>query len=104
MQPSAERHTLFLACTRPAMFLGAPAEAVALNICGTAFFTMIVGRGNPVYYLIFLGLHVPMVVLANRNANFFQEWRAWWLTFAQAVSDTLFALPIRKEGRIPTSV
>ena len=93
---------LFLACTRPAMKLGAPMEAAYANLFGTVIGGMVLG--SPVWWLLVPVFHVPMVVLANRNPNFFHELRMWFETYGQVIGSVLPALPPASSGRTPTSV
>lgn len=93
---------LFLACTRPAMKLGAPMEAAYANLFCTIIGGMVLG--SPVWWLLVPVFHVPMVVLANRNPNFFHELRMWFETHGQVVGSVLPALPPARTRRTPTSV
>ena len=93
---------LFLACTRPAMKLGAPMEAAYANLFCTIIGGMVLG--SPVWWLLVPVFHVPMVVLANRNPNFFHELRMWFETYGQVIGSVLPALPPAFSGRTPTGV
>ncbi len=66
--------TLFLACTRPAMVLGAPMESVAINIMisATAF---LAGR-SLLYLLIAPALHMVFRAVCRSDPNAFRVlWR-----------------------------
>lgn len=93
---------LFIACTRPAMKMGAPMEAAYANLFGTVIGGMVLG--SPVWWLLVPVVHVPMVLLANRNPNFFHELRMWLATKGQILGAELPALPPAGTGRTPTSV
>lgn len=65
---------LFLACTRPAMVMGAPMEAVGLNliVCATVF----LAAHSPVYLLIAPALHLVCVAICKHDHNAF---RVLWM-------------------------
>ena len=66
--------TLFLACTRPAMFLGVPMEAVGLNIILTAI-AFLAGH-SLLYLLIAPALHLVFQAICKTDHNAF---RVLWL-------------------------
>jgi type IV secretion system protein VirB3 len=66
--------TLFLACTRPAMFLGAPMEAAGVNIILTAI-AFLAGHSF-LYLLIAPALHLAFQAICKSDHNAF---RVLWL-------------------------
>lgn len=70
---------------------GVPADALFGNIMFSAFFGMIMGGGNPLYYLLFFVIHLPLVILADRNPYFAHEWAVWFRTRAAIIGNTLDA-------------
>lgn len=82
--------TLFLACTRPSMRMGVPVEGFFANVVGSTLLAMVIGRGNPAYYLIIVAIHIPLVILSDRNPHFFHEWKVWLLTLGSMVGNVLF--------------
>ena len=65
---------LFLACTRPAMILGAPMEAVGINVILTAI-AFLAGH-SPLYLLIAPVLHLVFQAICKSDHNAF---RVLWL-------------------------
>ena len=65
---------LFLACTRPAMFLGAPMEAMGINIILTAI--AFLGGHSLLYLLIAPALHLVFQAICKSDHNAF---RVLWL-------------------------
>lgn len=65
---------LFLACTRPAMFLGVPMEAMGINIILTAI--AFLGGHSLLYLLIAPALHVVFQAICKSDHNAF---RILWL-------------------------
>jgi len=66
--------TLFLACTRPAMILGVPMEAMGINIILTAI-TFLAGH-SLLYLLIAPALHLVFQAICKSDHNAF---RLLWL-------------------------
>ena len=66
--------TLFLACTRPAMILGVPMEAMGINIILTAI-AFLAGH-SPLYLLIAPALHLVFQAICKSDHNAF---RVLWL-------------------------
>lgn len=66
--------TLFLACTRPAMILGVPMEAMGINVILTAI-TFLAGH-SPLYLLIAPALHLVFQAICKTDHNAF---RLLWL-------------------------
>ena len=73
MSPKVERlaeDTLFLACTRPAMVLGVPMEAMGINlILSTVAF---LGGGSLLYLLIAPVLHLVFQAICKADPNAFR--------------------------------
>jgi type IV secretion system protein VirB3 len=65
---------LFLACTRPAMFLGVPMEAMGINIILTAI--TFLGGHSLLYLLIAPALHLVFQAICKSDHNAF---RVLWL-------------------------
>jgi type IV secretion system protein VirB3 len=66
--------TLFLACTRPAMFLGVPMEAMGINVMLTAI--AFLGGHSLLYLLIAPALHLVFQAICKSDHNAF---RVLWL-------------------------
>lgn len=66
--------TLFLACTRPAMVMGVPMEAVGLNLIVSA--TVFLAAHSPFYLLVAPALHVVFAAVCKHDHNAF---RVLWL-------------------------
>lgn len=66
--------TLFLACTRPAMVMGVPMEAVGLNLILSA--TVFLAAHSPVYLLVAPALHLVFAAVCKSDHNAF---RVLWL-------------------------
>jgi type IV secretion system protein VirB3 len=98
-----QKDTLFLACTRPAMFWGVPFEGFMLNFCLS--FLLGLWLGSPVYWLVGVVIHFPMRILASMDHNFFRVWRLWLETKGSAVGSDLWggsalaAMPARQRRR-----
>jgi type IV secretion system protein VirB3 len=78
MLREAEEHlaedTLFLACTRPAMILGVPMEAMGINIIVTAIIFL---AGHSLLYLLMApALHLVFQAICKSDHNAF---RLLWL-------------------------
>ncbi|KFD27415.1 type IV secretion system protein VirB3 [Sphingobium yanoikuyae] len=67
--------TLFLACTRPAMWQGVPLEAVSINIMATTIVFIVMG--NPLYMLIGVVIHYTLRALVTYDYNMFKTLRLW---------------------------
>jgi type IV secretion system protein VirB3 len=78
MSPDPEERivedVLFLACTRPAMMLGVPMEAMGINIILTAI-AFLAGH-SPFYLLIAPALHLVFRAICKSDHNAF---RVLWL-------------------------
>jgi type IV secretion system protein VirB3 len=84
------RDPLYLACTRPAMKYGVPAEGYALNVGVTWIGGMV--AGSPLYWSLGFVVHFLMRPLANKNPNFFREMRMWFDTKAANAGGSVWAL------------
>lgn len=91
------RDTLYLACTRPAMRWGVPMEGWYINLFGTFLIGMVMG--SPLYWALFVVVHLPMRGLANVNPNFFRELRLWLETKGRNIGGTLAAMPSDRARR-----
>lgn len=69
---------LFLACTRPAMILGVPVEAMGLNLIITG--VIFLAAGSLLYLLIGLGLHLLFRVIVKHDHNAFRVLFMWFET------------------------
>ncbi len=65
-----DEDTLFLACTRPALFLGVPMEAVGLNLMVSA--TAFLGGGSMGYLLAAPALHLVFRAICKADPNAFR--------------------------------
>jgi type IV secretion system protein VirB3 len=74
-QEGLTEDTLFLACTRPAMWQGVPLEAVAIN--GMATGIVFVLMSNPFYLLIGVLIHYTLRALVSHDYNLFNILRLW---------------------------
>jgi type IV secretion system protein VirB3 len=74
-QEGLTEDTLFLACTRPAMWQGVPLEAVAIN--GMATGIIFVLMSNPFYLLIGVVIHYTIRALMSHDYNMFNTLRLW---------------------------
>ncbi len=74
--------TLFLACTRPAMWQGVPVEAACINAMGTVIFFIIMK--NPCYMLIGVVLHYVIRAFISKDYNIFGILRSWMDTKGRA--------------------
>lgn len=93
------RDTLYLACTRPAMRRGVPAEGYWANIGCCTFLGMILNTPGLTEsaFALTVPIHFLLRWQANRNPNFFREWRVWFRTRAASIGGTLWAMPHRPE-------
>ena len=74
--------TLFLACTRPAMWQGVPIEAVCLNVMATTIFFIVMK--NPCYMAIGIVVHYVVRAFISRDYNVFGVLRLWAETKGRA--------------------
>lgn len=74
--------TLFLACTRPAMVLGAPMEAVGINIILTAI-TFLAGRSLGLLFIA-PALHLVFQAICKTDPNAFRVLWLWLQTRGRA--------------------
>ena len=67
--------TLFLACTRPAMFAGVTVEAMGVNVFVTTI--LFLGLGSIFYALIGIVLHGLARVIVRHDHNAFRVLAGW---------------------------
>lgn len=70
-----DEDTLFLACTRPALFLGVPLEAAMLN-AGIVTVAFVLVK-NPLVLGIGVATHWIFRQLAGLDHNIFRVWGLW---------------------------
>lgn len=70
--------TLWLAPTRPAMRWGVPLQGFLFNAMGSFMFGM--AAGSPLYWGVFVVVHLPMRALAAWDANVFRVLALWMET------------------------
>lgn len=74
--------TLFLACTRPAMVMGVPVEAMAMNVIVTGFVYLV---GHSLLYLSFgVALHFIFRLIVKHDHNAFRVLLMWFETKGRA--------------------
>jgi type IV secretion system protein VirB3 len=81
-QSGLTEDTLFLACTRPAMWRGVPVEAVCINAMATTIFFIIMK--NPCYMAIGIVLHYVIRAFISYDYNIFGILRIWAETKGRA--------------------
>ena len=92
--------TLFLACTRPAMVLGVPMEAVGVNVILTAV-AFLAGH-SLLYLLIAPVLHLVFQAVCKSDPNAFRVLWLWVETRGRARNTALWGgssatpLPLRR--------
>ena len=67
--------TLFLACTRPAMFAGVTVEAMGINVFVTTL--LFLGLGSIFYALIGVVLHGLCRIIVRHDHNAFRVLAGW---------------------------
>lgn len=67
--------TLFLACTRPAMFAGVTVEAMGVNVFVTTL--LFLGLGSIFYALIGIVLHGLCRIIVRHDHNAFRVLAGW---------------------------
>ncbi|MEQ1672494.1 MAG: type IV secretion system protein VirB3 [Hyphomicrobium sp.] len=67
--------TLFLACTRPAMFAGVTVEAMGINVFVTTL--LFLGLGSIAYALIGIVLHRLSRIIVRHDHNAFRVLAGW---------------------------
>ena len=98
-QDALTQDTLFLACTRPAMWHGVPLEALAINVMVTGI--VFVLMSNPFYLLIGIVVHYAIRALISHDYNIFKTLRLWADTKGRARNKDLWGgssvspLPLR---------
>ena len=81
-RPELTEDTLFLACTRPAMWHGVPLEALAINAMATTIFFVVME--NPLYMAIGVVIHYAIRAAISHDYNVFGTLRLWAETKARA--------------------
>jgi type IV secretion system protein VirB3 len=93
---------LFLACTRPALFLGVPMEAVALN--GMVSAVTFLATGSMRYLLVAPALHIVFRAVCKSDPNAFRVLFLFVETKGRARNGGLWGgssatpLPLRRRG------
>jgi type IV secretory pathway VirB3-like protein len=72
------QHTLFIACTRPAMFLGVPTGAFILN--GLVVMIIFIISKNFAYLLLALPIHYLFRIIVRKDVNQFNILYLWLQT------------------------
>ena len=74
-QEGLEHDTLFLACTRPAMFLGVTMEAFGFNVMATTILFLLLGSVR--YAVVGIAIHFVFRALIWQDHNRFRIILAW---------------------------
>ena len=74
-RPVLEEDTLFIACTRPAMFAGVTMEAMGINVMATTIFYL--AAGSVAYALVGVVFHFLFRALVKHDHNMFRIVVAW---------------------------
>ena len=82
MSPRLIEDPLFLACTRPAMVLGVPMEAVGVNVIASSLIFLL--GGSLAYLLIAPALHAVFRAICLHDHNAFRLLFIWLDTKARA--------------------
>ena len=82
LDESLTEDMLFLACTRPAMLLGVPLEAMSVNMMLTGL--IFLAGGTPLYLLSGVVLHVLFRAIVKNDHNAFRVLFIWFDTKARA--------------------
>jgi len=75
------KHTLFLACTRPAMFLGVPVMAFGVNFFAVMILFLL--SKNFAFMLVGLPIHYLFRYIVKKDANQFNILNLWVHTKAR---------------------
>ena len=78
MDEQVNTHTLFLACTRPAMFLGVPTAAFVLN--GLMTMVIFIVSKNFAFLLIIIPVHYLFRLIVRKDVNQFNILYLWLQT------------------------
>ena len=70
-RPVLEEDTLFIACTRPAMFAGVTMEAMGINVMATTIFYL--AAGSVAYALVGVVFHFLFRALVKHDHNMFRD-------------------------------
>lgn len=74
-RPALEEDTLFIACTRPAMYAGVTMEALGMNVIATTIFYL--AAGSVAYALVGVVFHFIFRALVKHDHNMFRIVVAW---------------------------
>jgi type IV secretory pathway VirB3-like protein len=75
------QHRIFVALTRPAINkFGIPHKGFVLNLCCTQLIFLWIGRGNPLYWGVFVIIHIILRALTEWDPNFFRIFQLWLTT------------------------
>lgn len=94
---------LFLACTRPALVLGVPMEAMGINLIVSC--VAFLAGGSLLYLLIAPVLHLVFQAICKADPNAFRVLYLWVETRGRARNGGLWGgssaspLPLRRRGR-----
>lgn len=100
-EPLAE-DVLFLACTRPALVLGVPMEAMGLNLIVSA--VAFLATGSMLYLLVAPALHLVFQAVCKADPNAFRVLYLFVETKGRARNGSLWGgssaspLPLRRPG------
>jgi type IV secretion system protein VirB3 len=83
-----EEDVLFLACTRPALVLGVPMEAMGLNLIASCI--AFLAGGSLLYLLIAPVLHVVFQAICKADPNAFRVLALWLETRGRARNSGLW--------------
>ena len=95
-----EEEPLFLACTRPAMVLGVPMEAMGLNLIVSC--VIFLAAGSMLWLLIAPALHLVFRAICRSDPNAFRVLYLWVETKGRARNSALWGgsspshLPLRR--------
>lgn len=98
-----EEEILFLACTRPALVLGVPMEAMGINLIVSC--VAFLGGGSLLYLLIAPVLHLVFQAICKADPNAFRVLYLWVETRGRARNGALWGgssaspLPLQRHGR-----
>ncbi|WP_372784665.1 type IV secretion system protein VirB3 [Phenylobacterium sp.] len=95
-----EEEPLFLACTRPAMVLGVPMEAMGLNVVVSC--VAFLAAGSMLWLLLAPALHLAFRAICRSDANAFRVLYLWLETKGRSRNggvwggSSLSPLPLRR--------
>ncbi|MFE0234138.1 type IV secretion system protein VirB3 [Brucella anthropi] len=86
--PALEEDTLFIACTRPAMFAGVTMEAMGMNVIATTI--LYLAAGSVAYALVGVVFHCIFRALVRHDYNMFRIAVAWVETRGRSRNTSLW--------------